>query len=90
MLYTSFISYLSTQTFSTTDEENPTARAVLTGHNTTVVCCAVCAEIGLISSASRDGPVLIHTITGDLLRSLTPDPHLLQDVRLVVEFVISD
>jgi len=61
-------------------EENPSARAVLTGHNTTVVCCAVCAEIGLISSASRDGPVLIHTITGDLLRSLTPDPHLLQDV----------
>jgi len=54
-------------------EENPSARAVLTGHNTQVVCCAVCAELGLISSASHNGPVLIHTITGDLLRSLTPD-----------------
>jgi len=54
-------------------EENPNTRALLTGHNTEITCCAVCAELGLIASGSLEGPVLLHTITGDLLRSLQPD-----------------
>ncbi|XP_078481604.1 neurobeachin isoform X1 [Ciona intestinalis] len=53
--------------------ENPTARATLTGHDTEITCAAVCAELGLIASGSLEGPILLHTITGDLLRSLEPD-----------------
>uniref|UniRef100_F6X056 Uncharacterized protein n=1 Tax=Ciona intestinalis TaxID=7719 RepID=F6X056_CIOIN len=58
---------------SNTLNENPTARATLTGHDTEITCAAVCAELGLIASGSLEGPILLHTITGDLLRSLEPD-----------------
>uniref|UniRef100_H2YT44 BEACH domain-containing protein n=1 Tax=Ciona savignyi TaxID=51511 RepID=H2YT44_CIOSA len=58
---------------SNTLTENPTARAILTGHDTEITCAAVCAELGLIASGSLEGPILLHTITGDLLRSLEPD-----------------
>jgi len=54
-------------------DENPSARATLTGHDTEITCVAVCAELGLVASGSREGPVLLHTITGDLLRTLEPD-----------------
>nr|CAB3264214.1 neurobeachin [Phallusia mammillata] len=57
---------------SSSADENPTARAVLTGHDTEITCAAVCAELGLIASGSVDGPLLLHTITGDLLRTLEP------------------
>uniref|UniRef100_A0A3Q2XPC1 Neurobeachin n=1 Tax=Hippocampus comes TaxID=109280 RepID=A0A3Q2XPC1_HIPCM len=48
----------------------PAPRAVLTGHDQEVACVAVCAELGLVISGGKDGPCLVHTITGDLLRAL--------------------
>uniref|UniRef100_A0A8C3GP81 Neurobeachin n=1 Tax=Cairina moschata TaxID=8855 RepID=A0A8C3GP81_CAIMO len=52
------------------DNPNSTPRAVLTGHDHEVVCVSVCAELGLVISGAKEGPCLVHTITGDLLRAL--------------------
>ncbi|XP_022098981.1 neurobeachin-like isoform X3 [Acanthaster planci] len=52
--------------------EMATPRAILTGHDTEVVCAAVCTELGLVISGSLGGACLIHTVAGDLLRSLDP------------------
>ncbi|XP_077558412.1 A kinase anchor protein rugose isoform X2 [Haemaphysalis longicornis] len=52
----------------------PTPRATLTGHENEVTCIVVSAELGLVVSGSKAGPVLVHTTSGDLLRSLeAPD-----------------
>ncbi|XP_072155979.1 neurobeachin isoform X4 [Bemisia tabaci] len=48
----------------------PTPRATLTGHDNPVVTVVISAELGLVISASQNGPVLVHTTFGDLLRSL--------------------
>ncbi|XP_047247715.1 neurobeachin isoform X3 [Girardinichthys multiradiatus] len=48
----------------------PAPRAVLTGHDQEVACVSVCAELGLVISGAKEGPCLVHTITGDLLRAL--------------------
>lgn len=62
-----------TQTI-TGEGDIPTPRATLTGHEQMVSCVVVSAELGLVVSGSRDGPVLLHTTGGDLLRSLeAPD-----------------
>ncbi|KAM4595756.1 lipopolysaccharide-responsive and beige-like anchor protein [Fundulus diaphanus] len=54
--------------------ENPgaitTPRAILTGHDCEVTCVSVCAELGLVISGCTEGPCLIHSMNGDLLRSL--------------------
>ncbi|XP_069954303.1 neurobeachin isoform X3 [Cherax quadricarinatus] len=50
--------------------DSPTPRATLTGHETEVTAVVISAELGLVVSGSKDGPVLIHTTSGDLLRSL--------------------
>ncbi|XP_043919368.1 lipopolysaccharide-responsive and beige-like anchor protein [Protopterus annectens] len=55
--------------------ENPasefaTPRAILTGHDCEITCAAVCAELGLVISGSKEGPCLIHSMNGDLLRTL--------------------
>ncbi|XP_064859403.1 lipopolysaccharide-responsive and beige-like anchor protein [Oncorhynchus nerka] len=55
--------------------ENPgtefvTPRAILTGHDCEVTCASVCAELGLVISGCREGPCLIHSMNGDLLRTL--------------------
>uniref|UniRef100_A0A673MZY8 Neurobeachin n=1 Tax=Sinocyclocheilus rhinocerous TaxID=307959 RepID=A0A673MZY8_9TELE len=55
--------------------ENPgtefvTPRAILTGHDCEVTCASVCAELGLVISGCREGPCLVHSMNGDLLRSL--------------------
>ncbi|KAL2096592.1 hypothetical protein ACEWY4_008740 [Coilia grayii] len=52
------------------NSDYPAPRAVLTGHDQEVVCVSVCAELGLVISGAREGPCLVHTITGDLLRAL--------------------
>uniref|UniRef100_A0A8C1LXI6 Neurobeachin n=1 Tax=Cyprinus carpio TaxID=7962 RepID=A0A8C1LXI6_CYPCA len=52
------------------DNPNNTPRAVLTGHDYEVVCVSVCAELGIVISGAKEGPCLVHTITGDLLRAL--------------------
>lgn len=58
-----------TQTI-TGEGDVPTPRATLTGHEQEVSCVVVSAELGLVISGSKDGPVLVHTTAGDLLRSL--------------------
>ncbi|GLV35236.1 rugose [Carabus blaptoides fortunei] len=50
--------------------EVPTPRATLTGHEQPVTSVVISAELGLVVSGSCDGPVLVHTTFGDLLRSL--------------------
>ncbi|XP_051560921.1 lipopolysaccharide-responsive and beige-like anchor protein isoform X2 [Myxocyprinus asiaticus] len=67
--------------------ENPgkfvTPRAILTGHDCEVTCASVCAELGLIISGCREGPCLIHSMNGDLLRTLE-GPHGNMRPRLVL------
>ncbi|XP_026972936.1 lipopolysaccharide-responsive and beige-like anchor protein isoform X1 [Sagmatias obliquidens] len=50
--------------------ETTTPRAILTGHDSEITCAAVCAELGLVLSGSKEGPCLIHSMNGDLLRTL--------------------
>ncbi|XP_065158028.1 neurobeachin isoform X5 [Atheta coriaria] len=50
--------------------EVPTPRATLTGHEQPVTAVVISAELGLVVSGSTNGPVLVHTTFGDLLRSL--------------------
>uniref|UniRef100_A0A6M2E108 Putative lysosomal trafficking regulator lyst n=1 Tax=Xenopsylla cheopis TaxID=163159 RepID=A0A6M2E108_XENCH len=50
--------------------EVPTPRTTLTGHEKPVASVVISAELGLVVSGSNNGPVLIHTTFGDLLRSL--------------------
>ncbi|KAF4531789.1 hypothetical protein B566_EDAN011825 [Ephemera danica] len=52
--------------------EIPTPRATLTGHEQPVLSVVISAELGLVVSGSQNGPVLVHTTFGDLLRSLEP------------------
>ncbi|XP_067260668.1 lipopolysaccharide-responsive and beige-like anchor protein isoform X4 [Chanodichthys erythropterus] len=51
-----------------TEFVNP--RAILTGHDCEVTCASVCAELGLVISGCREGPCLVHSMNGDLLRTL--------------------
>ena len=46
----------------------PTPRAILTGHEHTISCAVISAELGLVISGSKHGPLLVHTTFGDLLR----------------------
>ncbi|XP_061888711.1 lipopolysaccharide-responsive and beige-like anchor protein [Entelurus aequoreus] len=50
--------------------EFTTPRAILTGHDCEVTCANVCAELGLVISGCKEGPCLIHSMNGDLLRTL--------------------
>ncbi|XP_064200715.1 lipopolysaccharide-responsive and beige-like anchor protein isoform X48 [Anguilla rostrata] len=54
----------------TSSTEFVTPRAILTGHDCEITCAAVCAELGLVISGSKEGPCLIHSMNGDLLRTL--------------------
>ncbi|XP_049825585.1 neurobeachin isoform X2 [Aethina tumida] len=54
------------------ESEVPTPRATLTGHEQPVSSVVISAELGLVVSGSNNGPVLVHTTFGDLLRSLEP------------------
>ncbi|XP_036439728.1 lipopolysaccharide-responsive and beige-like anchor protein isoform X2 [Colossoma macropomum] len=53
-----------------TNNEFVTPRAILTGHDCEVTCASVCAELGLVISGSKEGPCLIHSMNGELLRTL--------------------
>nr|XP_020636969.1 lipopolysaccharide-responsive and beige-like anchor protein isoform X2 [Pogona vitticeps] len=53
-----------------TNGESATPRAILTGHDYEITCAAICAELGLVISGSKEGPCLIHSMNGDLLRTL--------------------
>ncbi|XP_042557814.1 LOW QUALITY PROTEIN: lipopolysaccharide-responsive and beige-like anchor protein [Dipodomys spectabilis] len=58
--------------------ETTTPRAILTGHDYEITCAAVCAELGLVLSGSQEGPCLIHSMNGDLLRTLEGPGHCLK------------
>ncbi|KAI8797894.1 neurobeachin, partial [Biomphalaria glabrata] len=62
--------------------EMPTPRTVLTGHQSEITCVATIAELGLVVSGSKDGPSLVHSLTGDLLHSLEP-PSTCHSPRLI-------
>ncbi|KAI5607332.1 lipopolysaccharide-responsive and beige-like anchor protein isoform X7 [Silurus asotus] len=51
-----------------THSEFVTPRAILTGHACEVTCASVCAELGVVISGSKDGPCLLHSVSGELLR----------------------
>ncbi|XP_067897231.1 lipopolysaccharide-responsive and beige-like anchor protein [Heterodontus francisci] len=53
-------------------------RAILTGHDCEINCAAICAELGLVISGSKEGPCLIHTMNGDLLKALESPENCLQ------------
>ncbi|XP_055014161.1 LOW QUALITY PROTEIN: lipopolysaccharide-responsive and beige-like anchor protein [Boleophthalmus pectinirostris] len=57
-------------------------RAILTGHDCEVTCASVCAELGLVISGCKEGPCLIHSMNGDLLRTLEA-PESCERPRLV-------
>lgn len=59
--------------------ENPSPGAILTGHIREIVGVVVSSELGLVISASQNGPVLVHTVYGDLLRQFEPMNDLLED-----------
>ncbi|XP_045504943.1 neurobeachin isoform X4 [Colias croceus] len=50
--------------------DTPAPRVTLTGHDAPVNAVLVSAELGLVISSSVNGPVLIHTTFGELLRAL--------------------
>ncbi|KAM4807695.1 lipopolysaccharide-responsive and beige-like anchor protein [Rhinophrynus dorsalis] len=58
--------------------EFATPRAILTGHDCEITCACVCAELGLVISGSKEGPCLIHSMNGDLLRTLEAAKNCLQ------------
>ena len=62
--------------------EVPTPRAILTGHEHTITCAVISAELGLVISGARFGPLLVHTTFGDLLRSLEAGPELTSAANL--------
>uniref|UniRef100_A0A803TLZ6 LPS responsive beige-like anchor protein n=1 Tax=Anolis carolinensis TaxID=28377 RepID=A0A803TLZ6_ANOCA len=58
--------------------DSATPRAILTGHDYEITCIAICAELGLAISGSKEGPCLIHSMNGDLLRTLEPPENCLK------------
>ncbi|CAF4921523.1 unnamed protein product, partial [Rotaria sp. Silwood2] len=50
-------------------EINPSPAAILTGHDTEIVCLWISAELGIVLSGSEHGLVLQHTLQGDILRA---------------------
>lgn len=59
--------------------ENPSPGAILTGHIREIVGVVVSSELGLVISASQQGPVLVHTVYGDLLRQFEVNNIELED-----------
>ena len=64
---------------SANSNENPSPGAILTGHIRQIVGVVVSSELGLVISASQQGPILVHTVYGDLLRQFEPDLDILDD-----------
>ncbi|XP_052752766.1 neurobeachin [Galleria mellonella] len=52
--------------------DTPAPRVSLTGHDAPLAAVLVSAELGLVISCSLNGPVLVHTTFGELLRALPP------------------
>jgi hypothetical protein len=64
---------------SANSNENPSPGAILTGHIRQIVGVVVSSELGLVISASQQGPILVHTVYGDLLRQFETDLSILDD-----------
>ncbi|CAF0718488.1 unnamed protein product [Brachionus calyciflorus] len=59
--------------------ENPSPGAILTGHIRQIVGVVISSELGLVISASQNGPILVHTVYGELLRQFENDSDVLDD-----------
>ena len=59
--------------------ENPSPGAILTGHIRQIMGVVISSELGLVISASQNGPILVHTVYGDLLRQFEPNIDLFED-----------
>uniref|UniRef100_A0A914GZ52 Putative neurobeachin homolog n=1 Tax=Globodera rostochiensis TaxID=31243 RepID=A0A914GZ52_GLORO len=53
--------------------EEPSPRAILTGHDSEISAICVSAEHGIVLSGSKDGALLMHSTQGDLLRNICAD-----------------
>ncbi|KAL5271329.1 hypothetical protein ACHWQZ_G001835 [Mnemiopsis leidyi] len=58
------------QRVSGIDGRHASARSVLTGHVGQVECVHVSGEQGSVVSASRNSPILLHRVTGELIRKI--------------------
>lgn len=52
------------------DGKHASPRSVLTGHVTGVECVSVSGDQGLVVSASRGSQVLLHRVTGEIVRKI--------------------
>lgn len=59
--------------------ENPTPGAILTGHIYQIVGVVISSELGLVISASENGPILVHTVYGELLRQFENKSDILEN-----------
>ncbi len=59
--------------------ENPSPGAILTGHIRQIVGVVISSELGLVISASEHGPILVHTVYGDLLRQFDTNVEVFED-----------
>ena len=64
-------------------EGRPVATRALRGHVQALTAVAVCSEMGVAASGACDGTVLLHSLNGELLRSLrTPGASAVAHVHL--------
>lgn len=68
--------------------DTPAPRVTLTGHDTPITAVLVSAELGLVISSSQNGPVLIHTTFGDVLRALSGSAQSPRQLALSREGVV--
>ncbi|XP_063688636.1 lipopolysaccharide-responsive and beige-like anchor protein isoform X2 [Bolinopsis microptera] len=59
------------------DGKHASARSVLTGHVGQVECVHVSGEQGTVVSASRTSPILLHRVTGELIRKIKVPPQFM-------------
>jgi hypothetical protein len=64
---------------SAQSNENPSPGAILTGHIRQIVGVVISSELGLVISASEHGPILVHTVYGDLLRQFETNVEVFED-----------
>ncbi|CAG0892568.1 unnamed protein product [Cyprideis torosa] len=62
-------------------------RTTLTGHDAPITCLVVSGELGIVVSGSKGGPVLVHTTSGELLRSLPSPTDIAKDAALIPDLL---
>jgi len=57
------------------DGKNASPRSVLTGHVEAIEAVYVCSDQGCVVSASKHSPLLLHRVTGQLIRTIMSPAH---------------